>query len=140
MSATSPGELVHVDVTKQGRIPHGGGWRAHGRGQAARLGHQHQRHQPARLGCDYVHQMVDDHTRLAYAEIHDDDRGETAAAFTDRAIAWFAARGITIERVMTDNNSLLSLTGLWPGPGRPRRGPQAHPRLSTSDQRTRWNG
>ena len=135
-----PGELVHVDVKKQGRIPHGGGWRAHGRGQAARLQHQHQRHQPARLGFDYVHQMVDDRTRLAYAEIHDDDRGETAAAFTDRAIAWFAARGITIERAMTDNNSLRSLTGLWPGPGRPRGGPQVHPRLSTSDQRTRRNG
>lgn len=100
-----PGELVHVDVKKQGRIPDGGGWRVHGRGQAPTLKAQHGRRQPARLGFDYVHQMVDDRTRVAYAEIHHDDRTDTAVAFTARAIAWFAACGVPIERVMTDNGS-----------------------------------
>lgn len=100
-----PGELAHVDVKKQGRIPDGGGWRVHGRGHAGRLARQDGRHRPGRLGFDYVHQMVDDHTRLAYAEIHDDDRADTAVAFTERAIAWFAARGVPIERVMTDNGA-----------------------------------
>lgn len=100
-----PGELVHVDVKKQGRIPDGGGWRAYGRGQAGRLERQEGPHRPARLGFDYLHQMVDDRTRVAYAEIHPDDRAATAVAFTARAIAWFAARGVPIERVMTDNGS-----------------------------------
>lgn len=100
-----PGELAHVDVKKQGRIPDGGGWRVHGRGQAPTLEAQHGRRRPGRLGFDYVHQMVDDHTRIAYGEIHHDDRAETAAAFTRRAIAWFAARGVPIERIMTDNGN-----------------------------------
>ena len=100
-----PGELTHVDVKKQGRIPQGGGWRVHGRGNAGQVGQRRDHgHQP-RHGFDYVHQMVDDRTRLAYAEIHDDDRAATAVAFTDRAIAWFAAQGVAIERVMTDNGS-----------------------------------
>jgi transposase InsO family protein len=91
-----PGDLVHLDVKKLGRIPDGGGWRAHGRGTrpASRRG----------LGYDYVHTAVDDHSRLAYAEIHDDEKGATAAGFLRRAAAYFAAHGIPrIERVITDN-------------------------------------
>lgn len=91
-----PGQLIHVDVKKLGRIPTGGGWRAHGKGQ-----------RPSRLrgaGFDYVHSAIDDHTRLAYTEIHPDERGQTCAGFLTRAGAWFASLGIThIERVMTDN-------------------------------------
>jgi transposase InsO family protein len=91
-----PGELVHVDVKKLGRIPAGGGWRARGRGT-----------RPATLraiGYDYVHSAIDDHSRLAYSEIHPDERGETCAAFMARAAAFFAANGIErIERVMSDN-------------------------------------
>jgi hypothetical protein len=90
-----PGELIHVDVKKLGRIPDGGGWRAHGRSEQVR---------GRGIGYDYVHAAVDDHTRLAYAEIHPDERGSTAAGFLSRAADYFAAHGITrIERVITDN-------------------------------------
>jgi transposase InsO family protein len=94
-----PGELVHVDVKKLGKIPDGGGWRAHGR--EASVAHKHKK---VRIGYDYVHSMVDDHSRLAYSEIHDDETAGTCAAFLTRAAAYFAGHGIpTIERVMTDN-------------------------------------
>jgi transposase InsO family protein len=95
-----PGELVHMDVKKVGKIPDGGGWRAHGR-QLGKTGAQKR----ARIGYDYVHSMVDDHSRLAYSEILPDEKGGTCAAFLLRAAAYFAAHGITrIERVMTDNH------------------------------------
>jgi transposase InsO family protein len=94
-----PGELVHMDVKKLGRIPDGGGWRAHGR--AATGDH---RHKKIKVGYDYVHSLVDDHSRLAYSEILPDEKGPTCAAFLERAAAYFAAKGIPrIERVMTDN-------------------------------------
>jgi transposase InsO family protein len=94
-----PGELVHMDVKKIGRIPDGGGWRAHGR--AAREA-THDR--TAKIGFDYVHSLVDDHSRLAYCEVLPDEKGPTCAAFLARAADYFAAHGITrIERVMTDN-------------------------------------
>jgi transposase InsO family protein len=91
-----PGELIHIDVKKLGRIPDGGGWRAHGRGP---------RPGPSRaIGYDYVHSAIDDHSRLAYSEIHPDERGATCAAFMARAAAFFASHGISrIERVMSDN-------------------------------------
>jgi transposase InsO family protein len=93
-----PGELVHVDVKKIGKIPDGGGWRLHGR--AAGKG----RRKRVRIGYDYVHSMVDDCSRLAYSEIHDDETAPTCAGFLERAAAYFAVHGITrIERVMTDN-------------------------------------
>jgi transposase InsO family protein len=95
-----PGELVHVDVKKIGKIPDGGGWKAHGR-QIGKTSAQ----KKARIGYDYVHSMVDDHTRLAYSEILPDEKGETAAGFITRAAAYFATFGITrIERVLTDNH------------------------------------
>ena len=91
-----PGELIHIDVKKLGRIPTGGGWRAHGRTTEAR------RHRLA--GFDYVHAAIDDHSRVAYAEIHPDETGATCAGFLERAAVFFATCGITrIERVMTDN-------------------------------------
>jgi transposase InsO family protein len=93
-----PGELVHVDVKKIGRIPDGGGWRAHGR-----AGSRKQTAKNTRVGYDYVHAAVDDHTRLAYAEVLPDEKGTTCAAFLTRAGAWFAGHGITVERVITDN-------------------------------------
>ncbi|HEY0700260.1 MAG TPA: IS481 family transposase [Micromonospora sp.] len=95
-----PGELVHVDVKKIGKIPDGGGWKAHGR-QIGKTSAQ----KKARIGYDYVHSMVDDHTRLAYSEILPDEKGETAAGFIARAATYFATFGITrIERVLTDNH------------------------------------
>jgi transposase InsO family protein len=94
-----PGELVHLDVKKIGRIPDGGGWRAHGRASTAA-----QRHKHTPLGFDYVHAAVDDHSRLAYAEILPDEKGATAAGFLRRTADYFAAHGITrIERIITDN-------------------------------------
>jgi hypothetical protein len=88
-----PGDLVHVDVKKLGRIPLGGGWRIHGR-----LGH----HQTGG-GYDYIRSAIDDHSRLASSEIRRDERAPTAAAFWTRASAFFAAHGIVIQRVLTDN-------------------------------------
>ncbi|MGW0285299.1 IS481 family transposase [Streptomyces sp. NPDC003236] len=94
-----PGDLVHIDVKKIGRIPDGGGWRAHGR-EAGKTYAQKQ----ARIGYDYVHAAVDDHSRLAYAEIHADEKADTCAGFLTRAAEFFAADGIgRIERVITDN-------------------------------------
>ncbi|MEV8610765.1 IS481 family transposase [Amycolatopsis sp. NPDC051373] len=94
-----PGELVHMDVKKIGRIPDGGGWRAHGRAQRETTRDRH-----TKVGYDYIHSLVDDHSRLAYSEIHPDEKGPTCAAFLHRAIAYFAEHGITrIERLMTDN-------------------------------------
>jgi len=93
-----PGELVHVDVKKLGRIPPGGGWKAHGRQKGSTT-----RDRKRKVGFDFVHSMVDDHSRLAYSEIHDDEKGDTCGGFIERAGAFFAAHGITIERVMTDN-------------------------------------
>jgi transposase InsO family protein len=94
-----PGELVHMDVKKIGRIPDGGGWRALGR-DAGSI----QRDRSTKVGFDYVHSLVDDHSRLAYSEILPDEKGPTCAAFLERAISYFAGHGITrIERLMTDN-------------------------------------
>jgi transposase InsO family protein len=94
-----PGELVHMDVKKIGRIPDGGGWRAHGR-QASRTTRDRQR----KLGFDYIHSLVDDHSRLAYCEVLSDEKGPTCAGFLDRAATYFAEHGISrIERIMTDN-------------------------------------
>ena len=93
-----PGELVHMDVKKLGRVPEGGGWRAHGRG----IGELAKKKTP--LGYDYVHSLVDDHSRLAYSEVLPDEKGATCAGFLTRAAAYFADHGIPeIERVMTDN-------------------------------------
>ena len=102
-----PGELVHIDVKKQGLIPDVGGWRQHGRrAGVCRVRDQRGRKgSGAKLGYDYVHVAVDDHSRVAYAEIHDNERGDTAAGFLQRAAAWFAERGVTVERVLTDNGS-----------------------------------
>lgn len=94
-----PGELVHIDVKKLGRIPDGGGWRSLGRPAANAGGRKN-----TRVGFDYVHAVIDDHTRLAYAEIHADETGKTAAGVLLRAAEFFANCGIPrIERVLSDN-------------------------------------
>jgi transposase InsO family protein len=94
-----PGELVHMDVKKLAKIPDGGGWRAHGRGAGSI-----QRDRSTKVGYDYIHSLIDDHSRLAYSEVLPDEKGPTCADFLQRAIAYFATHGITrIERLMTDN-------------------------------------
>jgi transposase InsO family protein len=91
-----PGELVHMDVKKIGKIPDGGGWKAHGRSEQVK---------GRGIGYDYVHSMVDDHSRLAYSEILPDEKGPTCAAFLLRAADHFAGHGVTrIERLITDNH------------------------------------
>jgi transposase InsO family protein len=91
-----PGELVHIDVKKIGRIPDGGGWRAHGRTTG--------RTRSSQVGYDYVHSAVDDHSRVAYSEILGDERADTTAGFVARALQFFADNGIEhVERIITDN-------------------------------------
>ena len=95
----TPGALVHMDVKKLGRIPDGGGWRAQGPGAP------HLRpHNRKRIGFDYIHSLIDDHSRLAYSEALPDETGATCAAFLSRALDYFASHGITdVKRLMTDN-------------------------------------
>jgi len=105
-----PGELVHVDVKKLGRLRDGGGWRVHGRDSLER---RRSRYGP-RVGYDFVHAAIDDHTRLAYAEIHPDEQAATCAGFLRRAAAWFAEHGIeSVERVMTDNALTYRRSAAW---------------------------
>ena len=93
-----PGAMIHVDVKKLGRIPAGGGWRLHGRDRT-RL----HRHKAAKIGYDYVHTAIDDHTRMAYSEVLPDEKDPTCAEFLHRALVWFANHGIQVRRVLTDN-------------------------------------
>jgi transposase InsO family protein len=110
----SPGELVHVDVKKLGAIRAGGGWRVHGRGSAQQIAGRAEINAGRRVGYDFVHCAIDDHTRLAYAEIHPDETGATCAAFLQRAAAWFATVGIDrIERVLTDNAMAYRRSTAW---------------------------
>ena len=107
---THPGALIHVDVKKLGNIPAGGGWRYVGRAQgrknrAATPGIKHSRRRDPNLGHAFVHTVIDDHSRVAYAEIHDDETAATAIAVLHRAVGWLEARGVTVERVLSDNGS-----------------------------------
>lgn len=106
-----PGDLVHVDIKKLGKIPDGGGWKAHGRGSE-----QHKRSQrasgkaaragaPPSRGYRYLHHAVDDHSRLTYSEILENERKETAAEFWVRAREFFHNAGFEVREVMTDNGS-----------------------------------
>jgi transposase InsO family protein len=101
---------VHVDVKKIGRIRDGGGWRTLGRHDPAHLQHRH----GARVGYEYVHCAVDDHSRLAYAEVLPDEKGTTCAAFLLRAAEHLREHGVPrIERVMTDNAFAYRHSHAW---------------------------
>lgn len=95
----APGDLVHVDIKKLGRIPDGGGHRKLGRTVGNR------NNKGGGRGYAYLHHAVDDHSRVAYSEILGDERQETAAGFWHRAQAFFGGYGITVKRVLTDNGS-----------------------------------
>lgn len=99
---THPGQLVHVDIKKLGRIPHGGGHRFLGRQEGKKHNHGHGR---GSRGYAFLHHAVDDFSRLAYSEQLLDERKETAAGFWRRAEEFFAQAGIIVEAVMTDNGS-----------------------------------
>ncbi|MCD0447575.1 IS481 family transposase [Glycomyces sp. A-F 0318] len=107
-----PGSLLHVDVTKFGNIPDGGGHRYlgrsvgghHKRATAHRTGNRNPNYGP-RTGTAFVHTVIDDHSRLAYAEIRADEKADTAIAVLQRALAWFAEQGVRVERVLSDNGS-----------------------------------
>jgi transposase InsO family protein len=101
IETSHPGELVHVDVKKQAKIPPGGGWRVNGRHRRIQNGHAGR----PRLGYAYIHSAVDAYSRLAYSEVHPNERAVTNLAFWRRAKAFFESYGITIERVLTDNGN-----------------------------------
>jgi transposase InsO family protein len=101
-----PGDLIHVDIKKLGRIPVGGGWRMHGVGTDAARASKRTGPGTGKVGYTYLHTAIDDHSRLAYSEALEDERGVTAAAFWHRAVAFFAAHDIApIHRVLTDNGA-----------------------------------
>ena len=108
-----PGDLLHVDVKKLGRVPDGGGWRYLGRQQGkknrhtttARTGGPRSKWGQPLMGTCYLHTVIDDHSRVAYVEAHDDETAATAATVLRNAVAWFAERGVTTTRVLSDNGS-----------------------------------
>ena len=107
-----PGSMIHVDVTKFANIPDGGGHRFLGREQgkanaratAIRTGQRGKRYRPL-IGTAFLHTVIDDHSRIAYVEICNDEKAQTAVGVLERAVAWFAERGIAVERVLSDNGA-----------------------------------
>ena len=114
-----PGDLIHVDVKKLGKVPDGGGWRYVGKRQGdrnraatvARTGTPRNKHRPV-IGICYLHTVIDDHSRVAYVEARDDETKETATEVLRNAVAWFAERGVTVHRVLSDNGSCYK-SHLW---------------------------
>ena len=141
-STTTPASLLHVDVKKLGNIPDGGGWRYVGRAagqtgtgpppRASRAARHHNPQDRAPRSCT---PCIDDHSRVAYAEIHDDETAATATAVLRRAVAWFADRGVTVERVLSDNGSAYRVPPVARHLRRARHHRQADPALPATDQR-----
>lgn len=107
IETTRPGELVHIDVKKLARVPDGGGHKIHGRTgtRNGSMGHRG-------LGYTHIHTAIDAYSRLAYSEFAGTENRDNCAAFLRRAVTWFSQRGITIEKILTDNgNGYRSL--LW---------------------------
>ena len=100
-----PGELIHVDVKKLGRIERGAGKRITGRPRSNPIRTDAAGRRRRQVGWEFVHVCVDDATRLAFVEVLPDEKGATAASFLRRAAAWFASMGITLEAVMSDNGA-----------------------------------
>lgn len=106
ITAKHPGHMIHLDVKKVGRIPDGGGWRAHGKGSPEAKAVARAKSKGSRAGYVYLHSAIDGHTRLAYTEALGNEQGSTAVEFLDRARQWFAEHGIVkIERIITDNGA-----------------------------------
>jgi transposase InsO family protein len=112
-----PGDLVHVDVKKLGNVPDGGGWRYVGRAQgfrnrAATTSKPQNKYYDRVIGTAYIHSVLDDHSRVVYSEIRDDETASTAVEVLRHATAWFADRGVTIHRVLSDNGGCYR-SHLW---------------------------
>lgn len=115
-----PGDLIHVDVKKLGRVPDGGGWRYVGKQQGdrnrsatvARTGAPRNKYRGPLIGTCYLHTVIDDHSRLAYVEARDDETQQSASEVLRNAVAWFAERGVTVKRVLSDNGSCYR-SRLW---------------------------
>jgi len=106
-----PGELIHIDVKKLGRIEGGAGWRVRDRKQHYnRTFTDRDGHRRTTVGWEYVHVCVDDATRMAYVEVLPDEKAKTAIAFLGRAVRFFRRHGIRVERVLTDNGSAYRST------------------------------
>lgn len=104
-----PGSLIHVDAKTLGNIADGGGWWFVGRGRVSASGTPPSRVRTSTpshcLGYAFVHTMIDDHSRLAHVKVHDDETATSASEVLTRAVAWFTARDVTIERVLSHNGS-----------------------------------
>ena len=108
-----PGSMIHVDVTKFGNIPDGGGWRYVGKQQGdrnraatvLRTGAPRSKTRDPLIGKAFLHTVIDDHSRVAYVEICTDEKAVTAVGVLKRAVTWFAERGVIVERVLSDNGS-----------------------------------
>jgi transposase InsO family protein len=94
-----PGELIHLDIKKVGKIPPGGGWKARGRG------YPNEGSKKRRVGYTFLHVAIDDHSRVAYVEAHDNETAQTLVGFWQRAHNWYSAKGMTIDEVITDNGA-----------------------------------
>jgi transposase InsO family protein len=115
-----PGDLIHVDVKKLGKIPDGGGWRYLGKHQGDKnrsatavrtSGPKNKSYQPL-IGTCYLHTVIDDHSRVAYVEAREDETSQSATEVLKNAVAWFAQRGVVITRVLSDNGSCYK-SHLW---------------------------
>jgi transposase InsO family protein len=108
---SAPGELVHIDVKKLGRIQGGAGWRVRDRKQHYnRTFIDRDGHRRNTVGWEYVHIAIDDYSRLAYAEVLSDESASTAIAFLRRALAYYRRHGIHVDRILTDNGSCYRAT------------------------------
>ncbi len=112
-----PGDLIHVDVKKLGKVPDGGGWRYVGRPQgernrAATPDKPRNKYRGPLIGTCFLHTVIDDHSRVAYVEAREDETKETATDVLRNAVAWFADRGVTVHRVLSDNGSCYK-SNLW---------------------------
>ena len=122
----APGDLLHIDVKKLGRIPEGGGHRVRGRSAAT----------PRTRGLDYLHVAVDDHSRYAYVAVLPDERGASCAAFLKQALAAFGRRGVRVRGVLTDNAKAYTVSGDFRGVAARRwRASDPHTALPPADER-----
>ncbi len=138
-----PGDLIHVDVKKLGKVPDGGGWRYVGRQQGSknRAATAPDRRPASKyrnplIGTCYLHTVIDDHSRVAYVEARDDETKETATAVLRNAVAWFAERGVTVQRVLVRQRQLLQVLPV----ARHLRRARASPRRRTRPYRPQTNG